>query len=62
MPDFPHTRWQSPAIDLITPAELATLAPGTKLVCIDGRHVIVGKDTIDGDTRQGFLAYGFLIP
>jgi hypothetical protein len=46
-------------IQLITPAELATLAPGTVLRCIDGINVVVGKDTIDDDTRYGYLAFGF---
>ena len=46
-------------ISLITPEELATLAPGTELFNIFGVSHIVGTDRIDGDTRAGFIAYGF---
>lgn len=37
------------------------LTKGTKLKCIDGRTVIVGKDYIDDDDRRGLIAYGFPI-
>lgn len=45
-------------IDLLTPAQLAGLPKGTRVVRIDGMTAIVGVDEIDGDTRQGRLAYG----
>lgn len=44
---------------LITPAELDALPFGTELTSILGERVVVGTDRIDGDTRGGFLAYGF---
>jgi len=46
-------------LQLITPAQLKQLPNGTVLTSINGRKVTVGKDVIDGDTRGGFLAYGF---
>lgn len=46
-------------LSLITPEELATLGPGTQLFSIFGVSYIVGTDNIDGDTRGGFLAFGF---
>lgn len=46
-------------IDLITPAELSEVPKGTVLVTILGNRVKVGADKVDGDTRGGFLAYGF---
>ena len=46
-------------LSLITPEELATLAPETELFNIFGCSYKVGTDKIDGDTRGGFLAYGF---
>jgi hypothetical protein len=48
-------------IALLTPRELALTLPGTRLVCIDGTELVVGQDTIDGDTRGGYLAYGRLV-
>ncbi len=65
MNDFPRasfTHWRegSPEISLITAEELATLADGTVLRCINGNDITVGVDKIDDDTRGGFLAYGFL--
>lgn len=47
-------------IRLITPGELATLAIGTELVTIFGDKLLVGDSKLDGDTRFGYLAYGFL--
>jgi hypothetical protein len=44
---------------LITPAQLRQLPKGTVLHNIFGEEAIVGVDRIDGDTRGGFLAYGF---
>lgn len=46
-------------IDLITPAELAEVQPGTVLVTILGESVKVGSAHVDRNTRGGFLAYGF---
>lgn len=44
---------------LITPHELSMLDPGTELISILGKKVIVGEDYIHGDTRGGYLAFGF---
>lgn len=41
---------------------LDLIKTGEELVCIDGRSVKVGYDTIDTDTRGGCLAYGFEHP
>jgi hypothetical protein len=47
---------------LITPAQLKELPKGTKLYDItgDGPYV-VGEDHIDGDTRNGLLAFGTFV-
>lgn len=47
-------------VDLLTPAELALLPSGARLVCIDGHEAVIGQDYIDNDTRGGMLAYGIL--
>lgn len=47
-------------MNLITPAQLEKLPKGTVLYSFNGEKVVVGVDRIDGDTRGGFLAYGFL--
>lgn len=47
------------SIDLISPEQLSSLKDGTVLYNIFGEEKIVGKDNIDGDTRGGYLAYGF---
>ena len=60
---FPRTNWKlddGRTIELITPDEFATLDDGTELVCINEKSYFKGKDYIDGDTRGGFLAFGFL--
>lgn len=46
-------------IRLIKPEELETLVAGTVLYSIFGKRYVIGQDRIDGDTRCGFLAYGF---
>jgi hypothetical protein len=46
-------------VRLITPKQLRALPKGTVLTSISGSRAIVGVDRIDGDTRGGFLAYGF---
>lgn len=57
---FPRAWWdKAHTLELITPEELATLPAGTVLGSISGQTVEVGKDSIDNDTRFGFLAYGF---
>lgn len=60
MTHFPRSKWTDLELELITPDELATLADGTPLVCIDGSVAIKGTDQINSDTRFGYLAYGFL--
>lgn len=47
-------------MNLITHAQLDKLPKGTVLYSFNGEKVVVGVDRIDGDTRGGFLAYGFL--
>jgi len=47
-------------LDLITPKLFDYLPKGTELVSISGDRRRKGIDYIDGDTRYGFLAYGFL--
>ena len=47
-------------MNLITPSQLKELPKGTVLYSIDGKKAVVGVDYVDGDTRGGFLAYGFL--
>jgi hypothetical protein len=37
---------------------LAVMQTGERLMCIDGKHVTVGVDRIDEDTRGGCIAYG----
>lgn len=49
-------------LELIRPSELATLPGGTTLMSIAGERVVVGVDSIDGDTRGGWLAYGYIVP
>jgi hypothetical protein len=46
-------------VRLITPKQLRALPKGTVLTSISGSKAIVGVDRIDGDTRGGFLAFGF---
>ena len=53
----PNGRWGN--LSLITPDQLKQLPEGTMLQSINGEEAIVGIDDIDGDTRGGFLAYGF---
>lgn len=56
--------WEMPdgrAIRLLKPAELDALPVKTKVFSIDGEEKHVGVDTIDRDTRYGFLAWGLLI-
>lgn len=45
-------------IELQTPEEFAALPDGTLLISISGEEKIKGRDTIDGDTRAGRLAFG----
>lgn len=45
-------------IFLLRPEQLAHLPPGTELVTISGRLLIVGTDEVDTDTRGGYLACG----
>ena len=45
---------------LITPAQLSQLPKGTVLYSFNGNKAVVGTDAIDGETRHGFLSYGFL--
>lgn len=52
--------WGTLELWVIQPMELDALPDGTALVCIDGTIAIKGQDGIDGDTRYGCLAYGFL--
>ena len=44
-------------IALLTPEALATLPKGTELFDIEGERALVGFDTIDDDTRGGYLAF-----
>ncbi len=56
-------RWSSRHDDplwLLTPAEFGWLPDGTTLICIDGHRVVKGVDSIDQDTRGGYLAFGLL--
>jgi hypothetical protein len=57
---LPRHLWGNLELWLIQPIEFDTLPDGTALVCIDGTIAVKGKDRIDGDTRYGSLAYGFL--
>jgi len=45
-------------IQLLRSDELEGVEPGTTLVSIIGEIAVVGQDTIDTDTRGGYLAYG----
>jgi hypothetical protein len=45
---------------LLTPDEFDFIPDGTKLVCINGKTAVKGRDRIDQDTRGGFLAWGLL--
>jgi hypothetical protein len=45
---------------LVTPKEFEELADGTKLFDIFGFPAVKGKDVIDQDTRNGYLAYGLV--
>lgn len=45
---------------LLTPAELESLPPLTVLHSIFSEVVHTGSDTIEKDTRGGYLAYGVL--
>ena len=47
------------SIHLITPEQLKQVPEGTVLTGISGKEAIVGIDQIGGDTRGGYLAYGF---
>lgn len=47
-------------LQLITEAQLNQLPAGTQLTSISGEKAIKGVDSIDTDTRGGFIAYGFL--
>lgn len=47
-------------IILLTPAEFDALPDGTVLTSISGQKKTKGVDYIDGDTRNGHLAYGRL--
>lgn len=44
----------------ITPEQFEDLPEGTELTSISGDKVIKGKDYINQDTREGYLAFGFL--
>ena len=50
--DDGHTIW------LLTEKEFETLPNGTKLISILGEVVTKGIDTIDMDTRGGYIAFG----
>ena len=50
-------RWDD-ELWLLTPQEYSTLAPGTRLQCIDDGIVTVGIDPVDCDTRFGCIACG----
>lgn len=43
---------------LLTEEEFRTLPNGTKLISILGEVVTKGIDTIDMDTRRGYIAFG----
>ena len=47
---------------LFTPDEFEQLPDGTELTCINNTKAIKGVDTIDQDTRFGYLAYGVKDP
>lgn len=47
-------------IKLLTPEQLTRCTQGTRLICIDGKEYVVGRDHIDDDTRGSYLAYGVL--
>jgi hypothetical protein len=52
---------QRPILMLITPEWLEKLPNGVVLHSITGKRAVVGRDYIDGDTRGGFLAFGFYL-
>ncbi len=45
-------------VKLLTPSEFKATPDGTVLYCISGEVVVKGKDYIDYNTRNGYLAYG----
>jgi len=45
-------------IYLVTPQDFKSIPDGTVLTCINGLSHIKGKDEIDQDTRNGYLAFG----
>lgn len=49
------------SIRLLNPRELKDVPNGTILFDIMGGQVEVGRDPIDLDTRNGYLAYGILV-
>ncbi len=56
-----YNTWELPdgtTTELLTPAEYDDLPDGIVLISISGDKKIKGKDSIDQDTRGGFLAWG----
>lgn len=49
-------------IDLLTPTQLHRLPLGTMVLSIFGEEKVVGRDSIDEDTRGGFTAWGIPCP
>lgn len=49
-------------IRLLTPIQFCGLPDGEELVSIGGISKIKGHDSIDQDTRGGYLAWGKLLP
>lgn len=49
-------------IKLIHESKLRDVPDGTELFDIFGKKAVKGKDDIDLDTRDGYLAYGILVP
>lgn len=56
----PWTLPDGRVIYLLTPDDFDRLADGTTVICIDGEASVKGTDTIDRDTRGGYLAFGVL--
>jgi hypothetical protein len=46
------------AIWLLRPRELVYLPKGTQILSIDGEQLVSGRDHVDEETRDGYLAYG----
>lgn len=49
-------------IDLVQPAQFRHFPDGTLFTSIDGEVRIKGRDSIDGDTRAGYMAWGVPCP